>query len=214
MIYNQISDEDLANVISALKNIGVDEKNIQKALSFTIEQKNFTETLNNNTREKNEVLNQNIFSFRSILITITGFSLTIIGVVVSAIVSNKDVFGNNNILYIGLFCLVLNIIISILFILNIYHFENNKLSKGVKFNNKCIKDFYELIDVNFKIGSFEDFLTKKSVFLKTKTEEEIKIIEEKNNNGLLIGEKDFTPHLSVILFLIGFVLILLSFIKF
>jgi hypothetical protein len=207
-------DEEMLKLIKPVVLQLISELLIKKTANFAIEQKNISESINNNTKEKNNVLNQNVFSFRSVLLTITGFSLTIIGAVLSALVSNKDIFGNEIILYLGLACFTFSIIISILFILNIYHFENNKISEQIKFNNANVKEINKILKDNFLNKTFENYLLEKQDFLEKKSKEEEEINNNKNMLGLLISEKDYTPHLIIGLFLFGFILILLSFIKF
>lgn len=195
------------------KELGIDEKLLKKFVNFDMEQKNMIQSITDNTKDKIDVLNQNIFSFRGILITITGFSLTIIGALLTVIISNSYLFNNIYLLYIGIVSFALNIIISILFILNVYHFENNKLSEQIKFNNKLINNFSDLIARHLKNANYESYLKEKSEYKSKMQNEEQKIANEKNKHGLLIGEKDYTAHLSIALFLAGFILVLLSFLK-
>jgi uncharacterized membrane protein len=206
-------DKNLINLIKPMIPQLISELLIKKSANFALEQKNITESINNNTKEKIEVLNQNIFSFRAILITITGFSLTIIGVVVSAVLSNQDIFKNQYLLYIGLSCFILNIFISILFILNIYHFENNKLAEQIRFNKDYLKEMNSLIHKHLKEGTFDTYLAEKQTLLEKASKEEEERANKVNKKGLIIKNKDYTPHLTISLFLIGIILILLSFLK-
>jgi Na+/melibiose symporter-like transporter len=181
---------------------------------FSREQKEITESVNNNTKEKMSILSQNIFSFRVVLLTITGFSLTIFGVMLSIILSDGNLYINSYLLYTGLFCLFLNVFLSILFILNIYHFENNNLSKQIKFNNDSLQEINELIKKHLKDLNLNDYLIEKQKLLEDKIKEEKYNINKKNKIGLIINERDFSPHLIVFLFLFGIIFILISFVNF
>lgn len=207
-------DENTINLVKSMIPTLISDIFIKKSANFALEQKNLNESINNNTREKIEILNQNIFSFRSVLLTITGFSLTILGVVLSSLMSGKNIFNNQNILYLGLICFVFSTIISILFILNIYHFENNKLHEQIKFNKSYYKDINKILKNNLINKNFDDYLVEKQNFLEEKIKEEEIINNKKNKYGFIFKnkDKDYTPHVAIFLFLFGFILILISFI--
>ena len=173
--------------------IGDDIKN---SILFGIESDRFNKNMTDNTKEKIAILNNNVYSFRNILITLVGFSLTIIGVSLSFLFKENN---NLPLLILGLIFLVISVMCSILYILSIYHFENNKIVEQIKFNQKFKTDFLEIINDSYQKENFDSFVKKKIDFLKIKQEEEQKLNSSKNKYALMIKNRDFTPHLNIFL---------------
>ncbi len=175
---------------------------------FLLEEKNLRESIQNNTEQKRLVLNENIFSFRTILITITGFSLTIMGVALSVLSStNQTIFKSSGFVYTGLVFLGLNVVGSILFIFYIYTKENNQIFRQINFNNELLSEANNLLIKYFKEGTFDQYLIEKNKLFETKKTEEAKLTTK---SPLLIKGKDWTPHILGIFFLIGILLIIIS----
>jgi magnesium-transporting ATPase (P-type) len=182
-----------------------------KRTDFLVEEQRINNLLQTNTREKRDIFYQNISSVRTFLMTLVGFSLTILGIVSSVIVefSEKNIFKNIYLNYIGLILLGLNVIFSIVYIMFIYTIETNAIVKQVKFTESLVEKRKIALKKSFvdKNKTYQDYLAENKTIL------ESSLTEEKNSqikNPFLIKEKDWIPHIMCFFFIAGIFSLVIS----
>ncbi|MDD4625045.1 MAG: hypothetical protein PHC82_01830 [Candidatus Pacebacteria bacterium] len=206
-------------IISLLKNFGIDKEAIasfkplaQKAIidflrgapKFIEEEKRIEEVMRRNIKEEAELLVKNIYSVRNFILTLMGFSLTIVGIVSP----NRAYFHHEIILGFGLAALGLYIICSVLFLLYIHTTENRKHADHLNFNRVALKDIKALL---LKIYSdptknIDNYLSEKEKLIESKKKEEEAMLGKISTKG----SYRYIVYLCF-LFLGGLLLIAISF---
>lgn len=220
----EVTPEDLLASLN-LSEFGIDEKMIDLVKPmipklifdvvrgvprFAAEEKFIQDTLQGAAEKKSGLLIQSIFSVRTFLLTTVGFSLTIMGVVLSVLSSEKNLFGSSILLHTGLVLLGVNIIGSVAYILYIHTLEGNWLLRQLNFDKSLSQQLKELIGKYYldPTKTFDEYLIEKKNVLKSRAEEERGL---QLKNPLAIKGKDWVPHLVSICFLLGVLLIVTSF---
>ena len=175
---------------------------------FVAEDKNISELIQNSIKEKGGLLTQNIYSVRTFILTITGFSLTIIGVIFSVLSTSRNIFGHTIFLYTGLISLGINVIGSVVYILYLQTIENNKLYRHLNFDMRITKEMRGLLSTTYldPTKTFSDYSESKKQLLKLNKKEE-EDITGKNRKK----KKDWRAHILSGFFLFGLILIVISF---
>jgi hypothetical protein len=175
---------------------------------FVEEEKKIQEMKQNSIKEKGGLLIQNIYSVRALLLTLTGFSLTVVAAVLSFLTSRNNFFDHINLLYIGLMFLGLNIIGSISYLLYIHTIENNKLYNHYNFDMKLTNELRDLLARTYvdSTKTFDNYFLEKKVLLESRQEEEYEIMGKNKTT-----KKDWYPHILSGFFLTGLIFIVISF---
>jgi hypothetical protein len=218
------SDENVPQFLD-LSALGIDEEmiNVAKPIllkfiadfahgapQFAAEEKTIRERLLLAVEKKRDLLTQIIFSVRAFLLTLIGFSLTIIGIVLSVLMSDKHPFGISHLHYVGLVFLGLNVICAVLYILFIHTIESNWLLSRIRFDESLLKELSDLIGKYYldPTKTYADYLLAKKKAMEIKSSEEATLLL---NNPLTIKGKDWMPHFISAFFLIGILLIVGAF---
>ncbi len=172
---------------------------------FVFEEKAVQESLRSTSQEKLNLLVQTIFSVRAFLLTVMGFSLTAIGIVLSVLSSEHALFGHLQWLYVGMVALGLNVIGSVIYILYIHTLEGNALLRQLNFDRSLARELQDLLQAYYvnPAGTFDQYLIAKKILIESKKEEEKALRPQR--------KKDWIPHVLGSLFLVGVLLIIVSF---
>ena len=167
------------------------------SIQFALEEKAIQDNLQRTAQEKVGLLTQAIFSVRSFLLTMVGFSLTAIGVVLAAIFSSDINIFDNFLLLLGLVLLVINVVGSISYILYIYTVEVNSLKALLDFDRATSSELREMIAryQSSDTATFTDYQKEKHDFIEKKKEKE-KLLKK-------VRGKDWLPHILSAFFLLG-----------
>jgi len=173
------------------------------SIQFSLEEKAIQNNLQRTAQEKVSLLAQAIFSVRSFLLTMVGFSLTAIGVVLAAIFSSAIDISQNLLLLIGLILLLVNVVGSISYILYIYTIEVNSLKALLDFDRATSGELREMITryQSSDTSTFTDYQKEKHKFIEKKKEEE-KLLRK-------VRRKDWVPHILSACFVLGILLLTL-----
>ncbi len=197
-----ISPEMVAQFLEQLPRVvgGV----VRGSVQFALEEKAIQDSLQRTAQEKVNLLTQAIFSVRAFLLTMVGFSLTAIGVVLAAAYSNDIDIFQNILLLLGLIMLLINVTGSISYILYIYTIEVNSLKSLLDFDRSTSSELREIISryQASDTATFVDYQKEKSDFIKQKQEEE-KLLRK-------VRGKDWLPHILALSFLVGILLLVLA----
>lgn len=197
-----IPPEVVAQLIQQLPKVvsGVARGSIQ----FALDEKAIQDNLQRTAQEKVGLLTQAIFSVRSFLLTMVGFSLTAIGVVLAAIFSSDIDIFDNFLLLLGLVLLVINVVGSISYILYIYTVEVNSLKALLDFDRATSSELREMIAryQSLDTATFTDYQKEKHEFIEKKKEEE-KLLRK-------VRGKDWVPHILSTCFVLGIVSLILA----
>lgn len=171
---------------------------------FVLEEWMIQDKLRVATQEKANLLVQTIFSVRTFLLTVMGFSLTAIGIVLSTLSSGKEILVYSNLLYLGMAFLGINVIGSVVYILYIHTLDSNLLLKQLNSDRTTGKNLQDLLQEYYLNSdlNFEQYSVKKKEILESKKEEEKRLRPE---------HKDWTPHVLGAFFLLGILSIVISF---
>lgn len=197
-----ISPQVIAQFVQQLPRIvgGVARGSIQ----FALEEKAIQDNLQRTAQEKVGLLTQAIFSVRSFLLTMVGFSLTAIAVLLAAIFSSDIDIFDNFLLLLGLVLLVINVVGSISYILYIYTVEVNSLKALLDFDRATSSELREIIAryQSSDTATFTDYQKEKHDFIEKKKEEE-KLLRK-------VRGKDWVPHILSACFVLGIVSLILA----
>jgi hypothetical protein len=174
------------------------------SIQFALEEKAIQDNLQRTAQEKVGLLTQAIFSVRSFLLTMVGFSLTAIGVVLAAIFSSDIDIFDNFLLLLGLVLLVINVVGSISYILYIYTVEVNSLKALLDFDRDTSSELREMISryQSLDTATFTDYQKEKHDFIEKKKEEEKSLRK--------VRGKDWVPHILSACFVSGIVSLILA----
>lgn len=179
----------------------------RESFRFVEEEKRILETKNDAVRTIGDLLTKNIMSIRSFLLTLMTVSLAVMGAIISVWASNIFIMC---MLYIGLGSLAICVLTSIIYLTFIHVRENNELTESLNFQKKAFRKLHRtLIEYHQENKTFDEYLKEKLVlFDKNREIEEAftKKIEERSE------KKDYFPHIVSGSFLLGILLIALSFI--
>ena len=130
---------------------------------FMFEDRVVQESLQKSTQEKAGLLVQTIFSVRTFLLTVMGFSLTAIGIAASLLISEKVTVSYLYVLYGGIALLGLNVLGSVIYILYIHTVESNMLLKQLNFDRSLSRELQEMIQTHYHnpIGTFDQIPHRK-----------------------------------------------------
>jgi hypothetical protein len=175
---------------------------------FAEEERRIQEMMRNSTQEKGGLLVQNIYSTRTFLLTLTGFSLSVIGIVLSTLSPNKELFGHIGFLYFGLILLGFEVVGSVIYLLYTQTIENNKLYNHLNFDRQLGKDLTDLLAKVYMdpTKTFDNYFMEKKILLESKKEDEDKIINKERR-----GKKNWNAHILSTFFLLGLLSIVISF---
>lgn len=172
---------------------------------FVFEEKAVQESIRITSQEKADLLVQTIYSVRAFLLTVMGFSLTAIGIVLSVLSSEHVLFGHLHLLYTGMIALGLNVIGSVVYILYIHTIESNSLFRQLNFDRTLARDLQDLLQSHYlnPLGTFEKYSIEKKTLIESKKAEELALRP--------VRRKDWFPHILGALFLIGILSVIVSF---
>lgn len=201
-VFQHQSESSLAQFLQQLPKAvsGVARGSIQ----FALEEKAIQDNLQRTAQEKIGLLTQAIFSVRSFLLTMVGFSLTAIAVLLAAIFSSDIDIFDNFLLLLGLVLLVINVVGSISYILYIYTVEVNSLKALLDFDRATSSELREMITryQSSDASTFIDYQKEKHEFIEKKKQEE-KLLRK-------VRGKDWVPHIVSGCFVLGIVSLILA----
>jgi len=172
---------------------------------MAIEERAIQEALRRLVDEKHKLLIQSISSIRSFLLTLTGFSLTAIGIGISVLTSKGELVGSEFLFYGGLLAFGLNVVGSVVYILYIHTKENNSLTELLDFDRAFAADIQKIIKEHYldQSKSFDMYKLAKDDLIARKKVEEDKLKPKRR--------RDWIPHMLGTLFLLGLLALSLSF---
>lgn len=181
---------------------------IQGAHQFAQEEKQIIAIRNNATKEIGGLLAQNINASRNFFLTLATLSLTIVGVIISALASGHNIFKGTFTLYSGLGLLIVCVVVSVLYLLNRLATENNNLTKYLDLERSIGEEMHELMGSYYKEKkTFEDYFPARKDLIEKNKKLEKEFAEKARRQSKIIF---YTPFVICFSFLIGLALIGLS----
>ena len=176
----------------------------KESFRFGEEEKRIIESRNKTIQSIGDSLIRNIISIRGFLLTLATVSLAVIG----AVIPNLKLF-KLHLAYSGLSFLAICVFVSIIYLTVIHVRENDALTNYLNFQKKAFLELHELLIKCHQEDKTFDVYLKEKGFLFEKNRE----IEEKFNKKSeeQTKKKDYTPYIISGSFLLGILLIVLSF---
>ena len=178
---------------------------LQGGLQFAEDEKRLKEADEHLQKQIGDLLAQNIGSQRSMFLTLTGLSLTVIGAVISVRAASATFFKYAITLNFGIGLLAICIVASILYLLNRLSVENRALTKRMKFQQDSMAKMRELIKTSFKEKkSFDEYFEKRKGLVQKISDDEIELLKKTGKQSKFV---EYIPAIICYSFLGGLLLI-------
>lgn len=205
MILEQIPI-DVLNDIKNMQDFDFEEFLNSKTVdyfNFAKEEKRIINLKNDAIKDSGNLIIENINGIRNYLMTIVGFSLTILVGVFSLYLKEDFLFKNRTffIIFVILFFL-LCIVLPICFLTETYYKENQKLTTFLNFHKNAYDKLHNfLIKTMIDGKKYDNYLKGNLDILKENREEEQELFKSKKSNGMIVIRIVTYSFIIAILFL-------------
>jgi len=196
-------DEELLKALELLMKELLTELK-RESFRFVEEEKRIIDSRNKTIQSIGDLLIKNITSIRGFLLTLATVSLAVIG----AVIPNLKLF-NLPLVDLGLLSLAICVFVSIIYLTLIHVRENDELTNYLNFQKKALQELHaSLLKCYQENKTFDAYLKEKGVLF----DKNRKIEEEFNKKSEeLSKKKDYIPYIISGSFLLGILLIVVSF---